>query len=180
MNDEETAALLRFQEVAEIERLKARYCRYVDMEDWDGFRSLFTSDACFQTEGQCFSDAEQFVAGVVKHHTAAEVVSVHHVHMPEIEISGQTATGFWRLFDYIDRIWRHDGRREAFHGYGFYDEQYLKVGAEWKISAMTMRRIRVDRIADTALGPFPHRGAPPTMVLPPSAAPAPAGQESAT
>jgi hypothetical protein len=27
-----------------IRRLKARYCRFLDTKDWDGYRQLFTDD----------------------------------------------------------------------------------------------------------------------------------------
>jgi hypothetical protein len=148
--------------VEEIKRLKARYCRHLDDESWDGFGSVFWADATFETEGMRFDDAETFVAGIVRHHAVAKVRTVHRCCMPEIELrSSHEATGIWAMHDYVDRVWADDGRREAFHGWGHYHEAYRREGegAPWRIASMRLTRLRIDPVPDELLPSFPERGA---------------------
>jgi hypothetical protein len=154
-----------------IKQVKARYFRFVDLEDYEGLRGLFVDDdAAFEVEGQPISGADDLVGRIREHHTNAEVRTVHHGHMPEIEITSETtARGIWSMFDYVDRIWKDDGRREAFQGYGHYTEEYRKVDGTWKIASMKLTRIRVDLLPEP-LDPFPHRDRPAQSVLPPPAA----------
>lgn len=150
-----------------IKQVKARYCRHLDEEDWDAFRSLFEDDAVFDAEGHPFEGADPFVAAIIRHHTLARVRTVHHCHMPEITIEdADHATGVWAMFDYVDRIWADDGRREAFVGYGHYREEYRKHGGQWRIAAMHLIRIRVDTMRPEAMLSFPERGQPVAPVLP--------------
>jgi hypothetical protein len=150
-----------------IKQVKARYCRHLDAEDWDGFRSILTDDATFNAEGHPFDDADQFVAGVVRHHTLAKVRTVHHCHMPEIALqTPASATGIWAMTDYVDRIWVESGQREAFVGYGHYEETYALDDGDWRISSMVLTRLRTDILDPVGLPPFPERGRPVAPVLP--------------
>jgi hypothetical protein len=159
------------QDIEAIKRLKAAYFRCVDEEDWEQFRALFADDASFDVETRLFDDADSFLAAVVAHHTLAEVRTVHHGHMPEIELTGpDTARGIWAMEDYVDRIWAEDGRREAFRGYGHYHEEYRREDGRWKIASLRLTRIRVDLLPVETLPPFAHRGGPAGSILPASAA----------
>jgi hypothetical protein len=146
--------------IEEIKQLKARYFRFVDAENWDALRALFVEHGRFELPGGLvFDKSEGLVGGIVKHHTDNEVVTVHHGHMPEIELTGpDTASGIWSMFDFVDRI-RHDtGDREAFKGYGHYEEKYVRTDAGWRIAEMKLTRIRIDWINPATLPAFPHRG----------------------
>ena len=69
-----------------------------------------------------------------------DVVTVHHGHMPEIEVtSDTTATGIWALQDLLR--WP-DGHE--LYGYGHYHEEYEKVDGRWRITKMTLTRLRTD------------------------------------
>jgi 3-phenylpropionate/cinnamic acid dioxygenase small subunit len=168
------ASVQRLLDIEEIKRLKAAYCRLIDDEDWDGFRELFADGGDFRSGTSSFESTEDFLASVIKHHTDADVISVHHAHMPEIEIGagGTEARGVWALHDYLDRVWKEDGRREAFYGYGFYEEEYRKVDGSWKIVTMHLRRIRVDRVPAELIeaNPFPRRGEEVDLLPPPGSA----------
>ena len=156
-------------DIEAIKQLKARYFRFVDVEDYASLRGLFLDDAEFVVEGQPISGGDELVRRIREHHTNAEVRTVHHGHMPEIEITSETtAHGIWAMFDYVDRIWKDDGRREAFQGYGHYEETYRKLDGAWKIASMKLTRIRVD-ILPQPIDPFPHRDRPAQSVLPPPA-----------
>jgi hypothetical protein len=159
-------------EVEEIKQLKARYFRGIDTEDWELFGSCFTDDVRTKLPGGDWREGlDAILSAVVKHHTDAEVVTVHHGHMPEIRLTAQDAArGTWSMFDFVDRIWKDDHHRDAFVGYGHYHERYRKVDGEWRISQMELTRLRVDWPSPETLPPFPHRGAAPVDVHRPSAA----------
>ena len=133
-------------DVEAIRQLKARYFRTMDTKDWSGMRAVFTDDVVMDTSssgGGVIAGADEFLAFLEP--TLRDVVTVHHGHMPEIEItSPTTATGIWAMEDMLR--WP-DGTE--MHGYGHYHETYEKVDGEWRIKTSTLTRLRTDfRAAD--------------------------------
>ena len=128
-------------DVEAIRQLKARYFRTMDTKDWDGMRALFTDDVVVDTEssgGGIVTGADEFMTFLRA--TLDGVVTVHHGHMPEIEVtSTTTATGIWAMEDMLR--WP-DG--SELHGYGHYSEVYAKSDVGWQISASTLTRLRMD------------------------------------
>jgi ketosteroid isomerase-like protein len=127
-----------------IRELKARYMRFVDTKDWDGFRACFTDDATFQVmDYPLIEGADTFVA-YVREHVGEK--TAHHGHMPELTIESPTeASGTWALADYVE--WSPDpdtGGRRGFKGFGRYDETYRKVDGEWKIATWRLSYLRMD------------------------------------
>jgi len=129
-------------DIEAIKQLKARYFRLMDIKDWDGVREVFADDVYIDTTGsggRVVQGADDFMAGLRS--LLADVVTVHHGHMPEIELtSGTTATGIWALQDLLR--WP-DGRE--LYGYGHYHEEYEKIDGRWRIKRMTLTRLRTDR-----------------------------------
>src|SRR5687767_9098273 len=128
-------------DVEAIRQLKARYFRTMDTKDWDAMRQVFTDDVVVDTSssgGGIVEGADEFLTflrGVI-----GDVVTVHHGHMPEIEItSATTATGIWAMEDML----RWPSGAEM-HGYGHYHETYEKVDGQWRINSTTLTRLRVD------------------------------------
>jgi hypothetical protein len=73
------------------------------------------------------------------------VISVHHGHMPDIELDGpDRAHGSWAMSDYLEEP-VVDGRRVQMRGYGYYFEDYRKEGGSWRIANLRLTRIRIDR-----------------------------------
>ena len=71
------------------------------------------------------------------------VTTVHHGHMPEIDItSPTTATGIWSMEDMLR--WPEGSPINWMHGYGHYHETYEKIDGEWRIASCTLTRLRVD------------------------------------
>ena len=71
------------------------------------------------------------------------VRTVHHGHMPEIEItSPTTATGIWSMEDMLR--WPEGSPIKAMHGYGHYLETYEKVDGAWLIATLELTRLRRD------------------------------------
>jgi hypothetical protein len=140
--------------IEDIKKLKARYFRFYDDKDWDGFVSVLSDDlvftfvdaelehypadyAAFLTpEGDLALSRDQLMAWLVV--SSAPFKTQHHGHMPEITITGpDTATAIWRVTDLIcfpgdPPVWTR--------GYGRYDEEYARTSEGWKL-----RRSRYDR-----------------------------------
>ena len=136
-------------DVEAIKQLKARYFRTMDTKDWDGMRQVFTDDVVVDTTssgGGTVAGADEFMTFL--RGALDGVVTVHHGHMPEIEItSPTTATGIWSMEDMLR--WP-DG--QEMHGYGHYHETYEKVGDGWRIRSTTLTRLRVDFTPAPAMG----------------------------
>ena len=83
--------------IEEIKALKARYFRCMDTKDWDGFANVFTGDASLDVSGEMRANAagDGIVRGRNEIATFVrdaidDVTTVHHGHMPEIEVISPT------------------------------------------------------------------------------------------
>jgi len=124
-----------------IKQLKARYFRTMDTKDWVGMREVFADDVVVDTTdsgGGVITGADEFMAFLRE--TLADVVTVHHGHTPEIELtSPTTATGIWAMQDVLR--WPNGGR---LHGYGHYHETYELIDGAWRIRASKLTRLHMD------------------------------------
>lgn len=128
-------------DVEDIKKLKARYFRSLDSKDWETYAGVFAEDCTVdltRAGGQLYHGREAFTAYA---RSLTLVQSVHHGHMPEIDLTGDTtATGVWALEDY--NIWE-DGSQN--HGWGHYLETYEKQNGRWYIKTMALSYLRIDR-----------------------------------
>ncbi|MGD9795140.1 MAG: nuclear transport factor 2 family protein, partial [Acidimicrobiia bacterium] len=118
------------------------------------WRDLFTDDMVFYMEDALLptttepitSSGDDFVEYVSDLLTTA--VTVHHGHMPEIEIlSDRTAQGVWAMFDHVDDM----AKGFAIKGAGHYHEQYARGDdGKWRIHELRLTRIRVDAVEPTS------------------------------
>ena len=134
--------------VEDIKRLKARYFYGLDQKDWDLWRTevfaqdgrLIVPEASIEAVG-----VDDIIAYVSK--STGDQVSVHHGHMPIIEIaSDRTATGIWAMEDRLYRTKAHplaDGSTYL-HGFGHYHEIYVRTAAGWRIQSTRLTRLRVE------------------------------------
>ena len=103
----------------------------MDTKDWAGMRQVFVDEVVIDrtaSGGNVVTGADEFLAFLQE--ALADAVTVHHGHMPEIEVtSATTATGIWALQDLI--VWPNGTR---LHGYGHYHEAYEKAGGRWRIA----------------------------------------------
>jgi hypothetical protein len=65
--------------------------------------------------------------------------TVHQVHLPEIEINGDVATGIWAM---QDRVCFLNG--PSITGYGHYTDRYVRRNGIWQISALKLTRLHID------------------------------------
>jgi hypothetical protein len=144
-------ALERLIAAEEIKQLKARYFRCMDTKDWDGFAEVFAPDAVMDMSGEMrdpnakgtgITTGGPKIAAFVRR-VVDPVVTVHHGHMPEIEVtSPTTARGVWAMEDKLR--WPEGGAIKTMHGYGHYHETYERTDAGWRIKTITLARLRVD------------------------------------
>jgi len=124
----------RLEAIEEIKQLKARYFRCMDTKDWAGFAAVFAPDAEMDMRGEDpgsgLNRGAQVIADYVRN-AVDPVVTVHHGHMPEIELtSDTTATGIWAMEDKLS--WPEGSPISWMHGYGHYHETYERVDGEWR------------------------------------------------
>jgi SnoaL-like domain len=86
-------------DLEEIRKLKARYFRMMDSKNWDGLAAVFTEDVEIDMTGEGggvtrgVGEYMPFLRDAIE-----TVTTVHHGHMPEIELtSPSTAEGVWAL-----------------------------------------------------------------------------------
>ncbi|MBB4858176.1 uncharacterized protein (TIGR02246 family) [Novosphingobium chloroacetimidivorans] len=133
-------------DIEEIRKLKARYFRALDTKDWDLYAQGFAPDIVVdltRAGGQRFEGRDAFM-DYARGMTILQ--SVHHGHMPEIELTGpESATGVWAMEDY--NIWE-DGSQN--NGWGHYLETYVKRDGRWQIATLALSYLRVERSFGTA------------------------------
>ena len=148
----------RLLAIEEIKTLFARRIRAMDTKDWvlydtchapeatlDSFATLpeqhRPSGSVARGKDQILAMIQKVVDGKLK------VTTVHHAHMPEIEItSPTTAKGTWAMEDLL--WWQNGDREEHLHGWGHYHETYEKIDEAWFIKTRVLTRLRVDSTPD--------------------------------
>ncbi|HEX4504356.1 MAG TPA: nuclear transport factor 2 family protein, partial [Alphaproteobacteria bacterium] len=84
----------RLAAIEEIKQLKARYFRSMDTKNWAGLQAVFSDTAELDMRGEAADKSKAATALVVGapdimafiRNAVLELVTVHHGHMPEIEI----------------------------------------------------------------------------------------------
>ena len=130
-------------DIEEIKQLKARYFRLVDEKKWDEWADVFTEDfnAWFaDVPDERLESRDAFVEFIRRAIGAS--VSIHHGHMPEIEITGpDTARGVWAMYDRLKYV-NPDGSVLDVDGYGHYHEEYRRCAdGRWRISRLRLTRL---------------------------------------
>lgn len=127
----------------EIEQLKYRYLRALDLKDWDGFAQVFEPGATGSYgEGLEFGSAQEIVA-FMRESLGPDVITVHQVHHPEIALSGpagpgRTASGTWMLMDRVIAV----SHGVLIEGAAVYRDEYRRgADGRWRISRTGYERI---------------------------------------
>ena len=131
-------AASRLVEIEAIKRLKYRYMRCVDTKQWDELAGCFSPDATTNYGGRHKYAGVEAIMGFLRTMDSPDVITMHHVHHPEIELTGpRTARATWTLQDYVINL----SRDWSLHGTALYGDEYVKVDGEWKIKHTGYRRI---------------------------------------
>ncbi|HEY1440518.1 MAG TPA: nuclear transport factor 2 family protein [Mycobacterium sp.] len=115
-------------ELEAIRQLKARYCRFLDTKDLEGWRGVFTTDVVVSLDmavstggadpkmAPPLEGVDNFVPMVMG--SLENAATMHHCHTPEITLtSATTATGIWAMED-----WIIFGDGHELHGAGHHPE----------------------------------------------------------
>lgn len=129
-----------------IEETKARYCRFLDTKDWDGFGGLFTDDVEVDTTGSGGGVLRGRVALLdMLNNSIADSRTVHQVHSPEMHfIDDDTADVVWAMQDRI--LWTPERAQTiGYHsltGWGHYHERYVRgPDDQWRIARQRLSRL---------------------------------------
>jgi 3-hydroxyisobutyrate dehydrogenase-like beta-hydroxyacid dehydrogenase/ketosteroid isomerase-like protein len=146
---EATAVDQDLREIEAIKQLKARYFRLLDTKDWDGFADLFTDDCQHllpTDDPRPLVPNAQYLVDIRR--TLEHAITVHHGHMPEIELTGPgEAKGTWAMTDDVE-IPREGEPPMRLKGAGHYHETYRKCDdGKWRISSKRNIRLRVDHLS---------------------------------
>jgi hypothetical protein len=134
--------------IEEIKRVKSRYFYGLDHKDWDLWRrEVWAPDGKLivpEASMECIGFEE--ILAYVKASTGDQV-SVHHGHMPDIEItSDSSANVIWAMEDRLFRTKEfplEDGSTHL-HGFGHYHETYVRLPVGWRIQSSRLTRLRVE------------------------------------
>lgn len=137
---EELAASQRIKDV------KARYCRFLDTKNWEGFAALFTPDAILDVREDTGTEPYHGRGAIVRAvlHAVQHAKTAHHVHSPEIIFDGPDAADVvWAMQDRV--VWETSQSpvpgASALTGYGHYHEHYVRQGEGWFIASLKLTRL---------------------------------------
>lgn len=149
------ADIERLLAVEEIQLLKSRRDRAVDMKDWQTFLSLHAADHQSHHDGhEPWTSADDMLRNMQL--LLEEKVSVHHSHTPEITFQSPVeAAGIWAVEDNI--FWKQDGEDHWFQGFGFCHETYEKHNGGWLFTSRKVKRTYAHTSTGAQSAPIPGR-----------------------
>ena len=120
------------QDIEEIRRLKARYCSYADRYDSEAIVSLFTEDGGLEDDAGNVHQGREQLRDFFSNARERLPFIVHTVMNSLIEVDGDEGTGSWYLFQPATM----GDSGQAVWGSGRYDEEYIRVGGQWRFKRM--------------------------------------------
>lgn len=133
------AELIAFYELTQA---KAKYCRTLDTQDWNGLAALMTADIEF---GMSDGDSEpQMTVGrdetlALLKSLVAGTRTAHQVHTPEIALNGDEAQVIWAV---QDRAVFDNGTSVT--GYGHYTERWVRREGAWTLASLRLSHLITD------------------------------------
>jgi len=147
----------RLAAIQEISALKARYFRFMDTKQWADWEGVFAPGVLMDMVGEAaglkslgFSlpdDVSMTWRGREQLRSAVGgalegVRTVHHGHMPELEILSETeARGIWAMEDLLVYSPEAGAPVPGFRGYGHYHDTYVKLDGRWYIQSTRLERL---------------------------------------
>jgi len=133
------ARLRRLEDVEAIKRLKHRYFRSLDTQQWDDVLECFSDDAAVDYGPNIRLEGKEALTKHLRERLRMEgSAGVHQGHNPEIDVTDEkTARGTWEL--YVHSIWKQMNR--SLQLAGFYYDDYVKVGGQWRIEKSRMVQV---------------------------------------
>ncbi|MGN6782919.1 MAG: nuclear transport factor 2 family protein [Marmoricola sp.] len=119
----------------DIQQLKYRYFRNLDLKRWDDFATCLLPDITADYAGLVFDNRDALVT-FMRDHMGPGLISLHQAHHPEIVVDGDEATGTWYL---EDKVIVPDAQF-VLEGAAFYSDRYRRTPDGWRIAHTGYRR----------------------------------------
>ena len=130
----------------DISQVKARYCRFLDAKDWDGFAGLFTADFVLDVSADSkmppFEGRDAALAFVKASLDGAR--TAHQVHSPDMTFDAEGADVIWAMQDRIFWDVPKQHGLTGLTGYGHYHQRYVRQDGVWKIARSRLTRLLLD------------------------------------
>lgn len=126
--------------IREVEDLKYRYLRCVDLKLWDELAGLLTEDVEASYGGGAYTlQGRDRVVGFLRRVMGStSILTSHKCHHPEIDFpEPDLAHGVWALDDVV--IQQEFG--VTIRGAAFYDDLYRRIDGRWLIARTGYRRV---------------------------------------
>ena len=131
-----------------IRDLPLRYCDCVWRDDFDGIVDLYTEDGAFIVIS---AEGEKVIAGHKElsalYRDAAYIMPRPYIHNHVIELMGSDRASGRCCLDL-----RSARKDMGWHGAGFYEDDYVKIGAEWKFQTRRFHALHLEEMP-AALAP---------------------------
>jgi hypothetical protein len=123
--------------VKEIEQLKYRYLRTLDLKLWDEFADTLTEDVTADYGERLRFNSRDEVVAFMRGSLGPSIITVHQCHHPEIAVDGDSATGTWYLEDKVIIT----EQRLLITGACFYNDEYRRgADGRWRVARTGYRR----------------------------------------
>ena len=141
------ARVQRLEDIEAIKQLKALYCSLCDDGyDADGLAELFTEDAVWDGGALGVAKGREKIRRFFENTPKVMPFAVRMVMNPSIQVDGDSATGRWYLFQSATfkpatPVSGGDtpvSGATALWGAARYDEEYVRVGGEWKFRSLRL------------------------------------------
>jgi ketosteroid isomerase-like protein len=128
-----------FEDVQALTNLKSQYCRFLDTKDFPAMCGLMTDDVTVTYGGGAITltGREAVQAYMEKALSDQGILTQHLVSNPELEVSGDTATGRWSLVDTVII----DAAGIVIRGASLYEDRYVRTADGWRIAHTGYRRL---------------------------------------
>lgn len=126
--------IARLEAIEAIKQLKARYFHACDNKRPEDVRACFMDGEVEIHYGRIgdFSNADDMVAEFTRLACEEHIVEMHHAQNPQITVHGaERASGTWGLYYFMIDT----SQQVVFQLGGYYEDEYCRVGGDWKISA---------------------------------------------
>lgn len=134
MTDSSLGARIRtLEDIEAIRKLKAHYCAGCDDDhNPERLTALFTEDAVWEATGVARAEGQQEIHRFFADLRASGRIrnSAHNVFNPDIDVTGDRATGHWRLL-MLYTANTADGDVQYHRIIGWYREEYVRVQNQW-------------------------------------------------
>lgn len=141
---------INIRDTDQVQRIMSAYCRYIDTKQWESLSAIIADNASLEFQDVDGNTLYAFTGplGLVKasKDAIAELVTVHHLHNPEISFSDdQHASAIWAM---EDRFYKPDSSgksNKVFHGYGHYHVKFMNQSGSWRITSLKLARVRLEQ-----------------------------------